>query len=456
MDNTYKNGSSAGYQLPRLISFELFAIVVAVLSAMVMVWTLASGDASVPIMVASGTILTLAVLLLLWLALNPDSIRARQSDAMLQLASSTLDVMQEGLTPTAAHKICKLLLPNTAAIAVAITDRETILAYEGFQETDNPSGANIKTQATHETIADGAMRVLHTTDDIGFPSDITAIQAAIIVPLEVGDNVVGTLKFYYRKPKHITETQQSIAMGFGRLLSTQIASIELENQKKLATSMELKMLQSQINPHFLFNTINTIASLIRTDPMKARTLLRDFAIFYRRTLEDSSERIMLSREIEQTMRYFSFEIARFGDERLAMWIATAENVQDMMVPPFIIQPVVENAVRHAMPAEGQLLITINAEVDGNDVIVEVTDNGVGMTEETRSNIMAAQSSTGMGIAIKNVHDRMKGFFGQYACMEVESKLGEGTKVTLRFPDCAKRDLEEEGESPSDKAEAIVS
>lgn len=436
MDNNPRSMSSNDGQLPRMISFELFALVIAALAAMVMVWTLVTGDANIPIMVASGSILTLSVLLLLWMALNPESIRARQSDAMLQLASSTLDVMHEGLTPLAAHRICKMLLPNTAAVAVAITDRETILAYEGFQETDNPSGADIRTQATHETIADGNMRVLHTTDDIGFPSDISGIQAAIIVPLEVGDNVVGTLKFYYRKPKHITETQQSIAMGFGRLLSTQIAATELENQKKLATSMELKMLQSQINPHFLFNTINTIASLIRTDPMKARTLLRDFAIFYRRTLEDSSERIMLSREIEQTMRYFSFEIARFGEERLAMWIATAENVQDMMVPPFIIQPIVENAVRHAMPAEGQLLITINAEADGNDIIVEVTDNGVGMSEETCRNIMAPQSSTGMGIAIKNVHDRMKGFFGQKACMDVESTLGEGTKVTLRFPDCA--------------------
>lgn len=436
MENNHRSKSSNDGRLPRMIGLELIALVIAALAAMVMVWTLATGDASVPIMVASGSILTLSVLLLLWMALNPESIRARQSDAMLQLASSTLDVMREGLTPLAAHQICKMLLPNTAAVAVAITDRETILAYEGFQETDNPSGADIRTQATHETIADGNMRVLHTADDIGFPSDISGIQAAIIVPLEVGDNVVGTLKFYYRKPKHITETQQSIAMGFGRLLSTQIAAIELDNQKKLATSMELKMLQSQINPHFLFNTINTIASLIRTDPMKARTLLRDFAIFYRRTLEDSSERIMLSREIEQTMRYFSFEIARFGEERLAMWIATAENVQDMMVPPFIIQPIVENAVRHAMPAEGQLLITINAEVCGNDIIVEVTDDGVGMSEETCRNIMAPQSSTGMGIAIKNVYDRMKGFFGQRACMDVESKLGEGTKVTLRFPDCA--------------------
>ena len=168
-------------------------------------------------------------------------------------------------------------------------------------------GSDIRTQATHDTIADGSIRVLYCSEDIGFPQDATTIQAAIVVPITVGNAIEGTLKFYYRSAKKITETQKSIAQGFGRLLSTQMAATEMERQRKLATSMELKMLQSQINPHFLFNTINTIASLIRTDPTKARTLLRDFAVFYRRTLEDSSDRIMLSREIEQTMRYFARE-----------------------------------------------------------------------------------------------------------------------------------------------------
>ena len=421
----------------KVLNLEATAAVIAVLAGVTMLWTITSDDVSIPIMIVTGLIFTLAVVIVLRLLMDPESIRARQSDAMLRLASSTLDFMKGGLTEEAASKICSLLLPNTAAIAVSITNKEQLLGYVGFQEADNPTGGPIRTQATHDTITDGVMRVLHTPEDIGFPKGANTIKAAIIVPLVVGSSVEGTLKFYYRTPRHITETQESIAEGFGRLISTQMAAIELENQKKLATSMELKMLQSQINPHFLFNTINTIASLIRTDPMKARTLLREFAIFYRRTLEDSSERIMLSREIEQTMRYFSFEVARFGEERLGFWVATAPRVQDMMVPPFILQPLIENAVRHAMPAEGMLVISINAEAHGDDIVVEVCDNGVGMTEEACENIMNASSSTGMGIAVKNVHDRMKGFFGPDACMKVESKLGEGTKVTLVFPDCAK-------------------
>ena len=354
---------------------------------------------------------------------------------MLQLSSQTLDIMQQGLTQESAQQLCELLLPRTAAIAVAITDTDYILGYAGFQEQENPAGSIIRTQATRDAIVDGKPRVLHSPAEIGFDHD-TIIKAAIIMPLKVGESIEGVLKLYFRNARRITETQKSIALGLGKLLSTQMAAAEMETQRKLATSMELKMLQSQINPHFLFNTINTIASLIRTDPAKARTLLREFAIFYRRTLEDSSERIMLSREIEQTMRYFSFEMARFGDDRLALYVGADKDLQDMMVPPFILQPLVENAVRHAMPSEGRLTIYIEADVEGADVVVVVRDDGVGMDAQTCNSIMHPESSTGMGIAVKNVHDRMHGFFGQRAQMVVESAIGEGTKVTLVFPDCA--------------------
>lgn len=430
---------------PRLFNLEMLSMTIAALSAIVLIGTATAPVINVATLVIAGFIFTLSLALVVRLLMDPDSVRARQTDAMLQLSTSTLDMMKDGLTREAAQNICELLLPNTAAIAVAITDAEQVLGYAGFQEAENPAGSDIRTQATHDTIADGTIRVLCCSEDIGFPSDATTIKAAIVVPIRVGSSIEGTLKFYYHSGKKITETQKSIAQGLGNLLSTQMAAAEMERQRKLATAMELKMLQSQINPHFLFNTINTIASLIRTDPMKARTLLRDFAVFYRRTLEDSSERIMLSREIEQTMRYFSFELARFGDERIGLYVGTAPDVQDMLVPPFIIQPLVENAVRHAMPSEGKLTIYISADVDGDDILVTIEDDGVGMSEETCRGIMHPKSSTGMGIAVKNVHDRMKGFFGENADMKVESVLGEGTKITLRFPDCAVKQSDMVGE-----------
>lgn len=414
----------------RLFTLEMLMFTIAVISGMVLLYSLVTREINIFVLFAAGLSFTLSIVMVIRLLMDPDSVRARQSDAMLKLASQTLAYMSDGLDREAAQKICGLLLPSTAAIAVAITDKEQILAYSGYEAAANPSGSMIRTLATHATLNDGMMRILFTPEEIGFSDDTTNIRAAIIVPLKIGKNVEGTLKFYYRRAKHISETQKSIAEGFGKLLSTQMAAAALEEQTKLATSMELKMLQSQINPHFLFNTINTIASLIRTDPETARTLLREFAVFYRRTLEDSADLIVFAREIEQTQRYFTFEVARFGAERVAMQVDIDAEVEDMLVPPFLIQPLVENAMRHAMPSEGRLTVTVTGRIEGNDVVVSVADDGVGMTEEARQNILHPESSTGLGIAVKNVHDRIHGYFGSSAHMDVESELGRGTCVRL--------------------------
>ena len=427
-------------RLPRYFTLEMLMSVMVALSGLVLIWNLVSPVVSVLALFIAGMVFTLAITVLIRLLMDPDSVRARQSSNVLQLASQTLEAMgEEGLDSKSAQRICSLLLPSTAAIAVAITDDRFILGYAGYEESHNLSGSVIRTHATHATLADGRGRILFTPEEIGFPSGSSTIKAAIIVPLVVGHTVEGTLKFYYRRARHISETQKSIAEGFGRLLSTQMAASALEEQTKLATSMELKALQSQINPHFLFNTINTIASLIRTNPEKARVLLREFAVFYRRTLEDSADLILFAREMEQTKRYFTFEIARFGEDRVAMEVDIEPAVDDMMVPPFLIQPLVENAVRHAMPSEGKLTIAVTGVVEGDDVVVCVADDGVGMNEEARQNILHPESSTGCGIAVKNVHDRICGYFGSGTRMEVESELGVGTKVTLVLKNGALRE-----------------
>ncbi len=429
--------SSERSAMPRFFNLEMLMFTLVVLSGMVLVWTLATPRYNIVVMAIAGIVFTLSLVMVIRLVMDPDSVRARQSDSMLRLASQTLDCMKNGMTKEAAQTICSLLLPSTAGIAVAVTDRESILGYAGFLEAENPSGSIIRTHATHATISDGAMRILRSSEEIGFQPGST-IQGAIIVPLVVGEDIKGTLKFYYRHARDISETQKSIAEGFGRLLSTQMAASALDEQKKLAASMELKALQSQINPHFLFNTINTIASLVRTDPPRARVLLREFAVFYRRTLEDSADLILFKREMEQTRRYFTFEIARFGADRVELREDVDERVDEMLVPPFLIQPLVENAVRHAMPAEGKLVITVFGRIEGDDMIIGVADDGVGMTDEARENILHPASGQGMGIAAKNVHDRVIGYFGQGSDMRVESRLGEGTRVTLIMKDGVSR------------------
>ena len=428
--------------LPRFFTLEMLMSVLVALAGLVIIWNLVTPEANVAVLFIAGVMFTLAITVLIRLLMDPDSVRARQSNAVLQLASQTLEAMGEGLDAKSSQRICSLLMPSTAAIAVAITDDHSILGYAGYEESHNPTGAIIRTQATYATLADGKTRVLFTPEEIGFPNGAHGINAAIIVPLVVGKDVKGTLKFYYRSANHISETQKSIAVGFGQLLSTQMAASALEEQTALATKMELKMLQSQINPHFLFNTINTIASLTRTDPAQARTLLREFAKFYRSTLEDSRDLIEFQREVEQTQRYFMFELARFGEDRLELICDIQPEVNEMMVPPFLLQPLVENAVRHAMPSEGKLTIRVTGMRTGDDVIVSVIDDGNGMTQEACQNILHPSSTQGMGIAVGNVHDRICGYFGPGTRLEAESELGKGTTVRLVLVDGAIRQWHE--------------
>jgi two-component system sensor histidine kinase LytS len=240
---------------------------------------------------------------------------------------------------------------------------------------------------------------------------------------------VGTLKFYYASPQFLTESQVTMVEGLGKLLSTQLELSELDRQIALACRMELKALQAQINPHFLFNTINTIAALIRTDPPKARGLLREFAAFYRRTLESGEELITLEQELVYTRQYVHFEQARFG-ERVQLASEVPEELLATQVPSFVLQPIVENAVQHGLRPEGTLRIRVSAGAADGLVRLRVSDDGLGIAQEDLPRVLEPGFGKGLGIALKNVDDRLRGHFGPCCGLAIESRQGEGTTVTL--------------------------
>jgi two-component system sensor histidine kinase LytS len=362
---------------------------------------------------------------------RPDHLRAVQSQQILEIANESLAYMRRGLSPATAQEVCRLALRQTEAAAVAITDRDTVLGFAGLGEDHHTAGGPIITRATTEAIETGEHRVLASKEEIGCPKRDCVLQAAIVVPLEMRGVPVGTLKFYYTTPRLLNETQIAMVEGLAKLLSTQLELSELERQTELACRMELKALQSQINPHFLFNTINTIASLIRTDPPRARELLREFAIFYRRTLENSDELIPLSQELDYLRRYLAFERARFGEDRIRFSEDVPADLQTLLLPAFVIQPLVENAVQHGIRPTGPLHITLVAtHEDGDRVCLAVADDGRGIHASDLPHVLDAGFGRGLGIALKNVDDRLKGHFGPDSGISVASVEGQGTTVTL--------------------------
>lgn len=360
---------------------------------------------------------------------RPDHIQAMQSHLILEIANESLAYLRRGLTEESAQAVCRIALSETEAAAVAITDTERILGFAGLGENHHSVGGPILTRATRESIDHNEHRILVNKADIGCPEPACLLRAAIVVPLEMRGKAVGTLKFYYTTPRLLNETQVTMAEGLAKLLSTQLELSELDRQTELATRMELKALQAQINPHFLFNTINTIASLIRTDPGSARELLRDFASFYRRTLEANDELVPLEREIEYVRTYLRFEIARFGD-RVVFEESFEPDALDALVPAFILQPIVENAIQHGMRPDDPLRIRVTGECAPTGLEITVSDDGVGIPASKVGRVLEPGVGTGLGIALTNVHDRLRGYFGPGSGLSVRSEVDRGTVVTL--------------------------
>jgi len=415
----------------RTIIVDMLLLFAVTVLAVITAWVILISDAHrwlLGITLGGLTLVAGGSVLARWVQ-RPDHLKALQSDLILRIANESLSYMREGLTEETAGAVCRIILAESEVAAVAITDRECILGFAGTGESHHEVGGPILTRATREAIDLNEHRILESRAEIGCPEAECLLRAAVVVPLEMRGSPVGTLKFYYTTPRLLNETQVAMAEGLAKLLSTQLELSELERQTELACRMELKALQAQINPHFLFNTINTIAMLIRTDPSQARELLREFAVFYRRTLEANEDLVPLEQELEYVRMYLNFEKARFG-ERIVVTEEIEPGATQTLVPPFLIQPIVENSVQHGMQPEGPMTIALSASFVAGELRVTVSDDGVGIPVGVLPRVLEPGFGAGMGIALANVDDRLKGHFGPGSGLTIESVEGEGTQVTL--------------------------
>ena len=214
------------------------------------------------------------------------------------------------------------------------------------------------------------------------------------------------------------------------MFSTQIELSKLDYQAELLTKSELKALQAQINPYFLFNTINTVASLTRSSPNKARELLLHLSNYFRNSLNDPSDEIDIYKEIEALKSYLEIEKARFG-EKLKIVFNIPEGI-NCKLPPLIIQPIVENAVKHGIfeKAEGGEII-LDVKNDILETIIIISDNGTGMSKSKLEKILIEDNKNCIGL--RNVNERLKAKYGQEYELKIRSEENVGTTVLIRIP-----------------------
>jgi two-component system, LytTR family, sensor kinase len=208
--------------------------------------------------------------------------------------------------------------------------------------------------------------------------------------------------------------------------------MKLEEQHLLLLQARMEALQNQINPHFLFNTLNSVSSLVRFDPDTARELIIKLARILRRLLNSSDSFVPLREEVEFIDNYLDIEVVRFGGDKLRVIKELEPESLEMLVPAMLLQPLVENSIKHGLASkiEGGS-IYLRSRRGAKAIIIEVEDDGVGMGASQLIEKPNGLGGTGIGMA--NVAERLKVLYGDTARMTIDSQDGKGTLVRLRLP-----------------------
>ncbi|MHB1653003.1 MAG: LytS/YhcK type 5TM receptor domain-containing protein [Desulfitobacteriaceae bacterium] len=387
-------------------------------------------EIAVPMIIVNGIGVGVFLSIVNMVVTEEERMAASEALKILRIADITLPYLRMGLNRESAQKAAESIYQMTDVAAVALTNREQILAHVGLGSDHHLSEQPILTEATHKVLRNGELVHATSESEIQCVHEGCLLRSAVIVPLYQGEKVIGTLKFYGEKQGK-SELGVGMAMGLGKLFSTQLELAEVEQQKELRAEAEIRALQAQIHPHFLFNALNTIASLIRTQPERAREVLVFLGDFLRHNVQQGVLSHSLREEQKHVLAYLAIEKARFGN-KLQVEMDVEPGTEDFLLPPLVLQPLVENAVKHGLLAkEGGGVVRLSVRRTVNELKIVISDDGVGISSAKLRSLLQGGAPADLGIGLGNVHQRLLGLYGQG--LEIESLPGVGTTVTAYIP-----------------------
>ena len=349
----------------------------------------------------------------------------------LHTASLASRALRHGLTPESVERSLKHLHTLLGTAAVAIADTRTLLGYDGLSVHHAGHARALAGRAV-----DATSTVVAGARDLPCDTEGCLVQHAIACPLVIDDRVAGALVA-------LTESSSAGLLRaveeVAQWVSGQLELAELEESRHRLVRAEVRALRAQISPHFIYNSLGAIASFVRTDPDRARDLLLEFADFTRYSFREHGEFTTLAEELRSIERYLLLEQARFGD-RLRVTLRVAPEVLGVSVPFLCLQPLVENAVRHGLEADGAGRITIEARDSDRECVIAIEDDGAGEDPEVIRAVLSGDPATdpasdlrGGSVGLANVDERLRTTFGDEYGLVVETAPRAGTKVTVRIP-----------------------
>ncbi len=355
-----------------------------------------------------------------------DRIAAASSAMALRIAERTTGLLAHGYGAAVAQELAAIVRQETGVGAVGITDAETILAFDGLGSDHHVPGRPIASPWTRRAIASRSVVFadgVHEHFECPLSGDC-ALHSLVVVPLYLDDNVVGTVQLYEPRRRRFGTTNRRLGEGIGALLSSRLVLARYQEQKNLLITSELKLLQAQVDPHFLFNSLNTIVAVTRVDPARARELLIHLSNFFRKNLKRSGDTSTLEEELAHVRSYLEIEKARFSD-RLTVETDVEPELLQLRVPTFTLQPLVENTFKHGLsksPNPGYA--RVRAYRRDGAVFIDIEDNAGAWTEPD-----FRQDGLGMRI----VDRRIKNLHGDAYGITVTCVPQQLTRVTLRLP-----------------------
>lgn len=364
-----------------------------------------------------------------------EQMRAIQTQDVLKLVNQTLPYFKEGLTESSANESAKVIKDLMKVSAVAITNKTHILAHVGVASDHHTPDKTIITDLSKAVIDTGQQKEVYSSKEIGCQHPNCPLEAAIVIPLYIQGDIVGTLKLYFTDYHDLTFVEKRLAEGLAKIFSSQLELGAVETQRQLLQDAEIKSLQAQVNPHFFFNAMNTISALVRIDHEKARQLLLQMSQFFRSNLQGArNNTITISKELEQVRAYIALEQARYPDHFI-IECDIPEQYESALVPPFVIQILVENAIKHAFTnRKDDNRIWVEVTSEQHKIKLSVKDNGQGIPEEKLGTIgkVIVESQSGTGSALENLNRRLIGLFGPTAELSIHTSH-LGTEVQTEIP-----------------------
>ncbi|GGK17149.1 sensor protein LytS [Caldalkalibacillus thermarum] len=390
----------------------------------------------IPMVVANSLAIAVFTTMMRAVLTEKEQAQAVETERALKIADKVLPYIKQGLNQETAHITAHLLMNELQPAAVAVADEEHILAHIGLGADHHPVNVPLGPVKDKLDLYSGHVQVIMDQDEMECPHPRCPLKAAILVPFHQAGRMAGLITLYYKRPQQIRAVDIVLAQGLGKLISNQLHLAEAERMKELIREAELRRLQAQINPHFLFNTLNTIVSLIRTNPAEARKVTFQLAQYMRTNLKLQSQTLIpLNQELEHLQTYLDIIHARFADQ-LCIEVKTDSNLPLVYLPPSTLQPLVENSIQHGLrnrPEGGRVIIHIKDKADHVEVSVE--DNGTGIKPGLLDKLgkVPLSHEAGNGIGVYNVNQRLITLLGESSALRIRNKADQGCHISFVIP-----------------------